>query len=77
MLTAASCQCGILRGHTQSSLGKRGMKIWSTPHSDMGVTGTITVNLAVVKLGYMLEHPSILRYSLYGHTFLIGCDHGQ
>ena len=39
------------------------MKIWSTPHSDMGVTGTITVNLAVVKLGYMLERPSILHYS--------------
>ena len=30
----------------------------------MGVTGTITVDLAVVKLGYMLERPSILHYSL-------------
>jgi hypothetical protein len=35
---------GILRGHTQSSTCEaRWMKIWSTPHSDMGVTGTITV----------------------------------
>jgi hypothetical protein len=48
------------------------MKIWSTPHSDMGITGTITVNLAVAKLGYMLERPSILHYSLYGHRALIG-----
>jgi hypothetical protein len=29
----------------------------------MGITGTITVNLAVVKLGYMLERPGILHYS--------------
>ncbi len=37
----------------------------------MGVTGTITVNLAVVKLGYMLERPSILDYSLYGHRAFV------
>jgi hypothetical protein len=27
---------GILRGHTQGSLGSRGMKIWSMPPGDLG-----------------------------------------
>jgi hypothetical protein len=35
---------GILRGHTQGPICEaRWVKIWSTPHSDVGSTGTITV----------------------------------
>src|SRR2546421_12059227 len=45
---------GILRGHTQSSLFEaRGMKIWSTPHSDMGrpvnYNGPKVINPVVVR----------------------------
>lgn len=43
----------ILRGHTQGSLFEaRGMKIWSTPHGDMG----IDVNYNGPKVGAQIVH---------------------
>jgi hypothetical protein len=48
------------------------MKIWSMPHSDMGADMNYNRQalLAVSKLGYVLEHPSIRRYSFVSHPVL-------